>query len=224
MQVGDSISCAVYDVEAGGVPLLTQRLPEEADDELAELADEMDQVGPSSQGVGCRVLSQGLGFRVLSQGLGFRVGVQGVAAVAAPASGWDWLKVGKVCSAAVKSCADTCAVAPPTMLTRLVGAVAAPVPVLLCAALAPQIEDIDEISDALLIQGLWAAAEQVDEDEEGPAPNADVVMEELAPLQVRGTPVMLPAVLCMMLYPKCVPRQHESHGCTSPVDGTACSM
>lgn len=43
-QVGDSISCAVYDVEAGGVPLLTQRLVEEADDELAELAEELDQV------------------------------------------------------------------------------------------------------------------------------------------------------------------------------------
>lgn len=43
-QVGDTISCAVYDVEAGGVPLLTQRLPEEPDDELAELAEEMDQV------------------------------------------------------------------------------------------------------------------------------------------------------------------------------------
>jgi hypothetical protein len=56
--------------------------------------------------------------------------------------------------------------------------------VLLCAAAALQIEDIEEISDALLIQGLWAAAEQVDEDEDGPAPNADVLMEELAPLQV----------------------------------------
>jgi hypothetical protein len=54
------------------------------------------------------------------------------------------------------------------------------------AARASQIQDIDEISDALLIQGLWAAAEQVDEDEEGPAPNADAMMEELAPLQVCG--------------------------------------
>ena len=54
LQVGDSISCAVYDVEAGGVPLLTQRLPEEADDELAELAEEMDQVG-SACGAGWRV-------------------------------------------------------------------------------------------------------------------------------------------------------------------------
>lgn len=51
VQVGDSISCAVYDVEEGGVPLLTQRLPEEADDELAELAEEMDQV-QGDQGVG----------------------------------------------------------------------------------------------------------------------------------------------------------------------------
>jgi predicted RNA-binding protein with RPS1 domain len=43
-KVGDSISCAVFDVEEGGVPALTQRLPEEADDELAELAEEMDQI------------------------------------------------------------------------------------------------------------------------------------------------------------------------------------
>jgi hypothetical protein len=35
----------VYDVEDGGKPLLTQRLADEADDELAELAAEMDQVG-----------------------------------------------------------------------------------------------------------------------------------------------------------------------------------
>lgn len=52
LQVGDSIACAVYDVEAGGVPLLTQRLPEEADDELAELAEEMDQVSAGRPG-GC---------------------------------------------------------------------------------------------------------------------------------------------------------------------------
>jgi hypothetical protein len=43
---------------------------------------------------------------------------------------------------------------------------------------------VDEISDALLIQGLWAAAEAVDEDEDGPAENADIMLEELAPLQV----------------------------------------
>ena len=41
------------------------------------------------------------------------------------------------------------------------------------------------MSDALLIQGLWAAAEAVDEDEDGPAENADLLLEELAPLQVR---------------------------------------
>jgi hypothetical protein len=51
-QVGDSISCAVFDVEAGGVPVLTQRLPEEADDELAELAEEMDQVGQAGRSCG----------------------------------------------------------------------------------------------------------------------------------------------------------------------------
>lgn len=44
LQVGDSISCAVFDVLEGGKPVLTQRLPEEADDELAELAEELDQV------------------------------------------------------------------------------------------------------------------------------------------------------------------------------------
>jgi hypothetical protein len=36
-QVGDSISCFVMDVE-DGTPLLTQRLTEEADNELAEFA------------------------------------------------------------------------------------------------------------------------------------------------------------------------------------------
>jgi hypothetical protein len=36
-QVGDSISCFVMDVE-DGTPLLTQRLAEDADDELAEFA------------------------------------------------------------------------------------------------------------------------------------------------------------------------------------------
>jgi len=53
LQVGDSISCAVFDVLEGGKPVLTQRLPEEADDELAELAEELDQVsrvyGPCHQ-------------------------------------------------------------------------------------------------------------------------------------------------------------------------------
>lgn len=32
------------------MPLLTQRLPEEPDDELAELAEEMDQVGGVQEG------------------------------------------------------------------------------------------------------------------------------------------------------------------------------
>jgi hypothetical protein len=34
----------VVDVEEGGVPVLTQRLPLEADDELADLAAQLDQV------------------------------------------------------------------------------------------------------------------------------------------------------------------------------------
>jgi hypothetical protein len=42
------------------------------------------------------------------------------------------------------------------------------------------------MSDALLVQGLWAAAEAFDEDEDGPAENADLLLEELAPLEVRG--------------------------------------
>lgn len=50
---------------------------------------------------------------------------------------------------------------------------------------AVQIDDVDAISDALLIQGLWAAAEAVDEDEDGPAENADLLLEQLAPLNVR---------------------------------------
>jgi hypothetical protein len=86
VQVGDSISCVVYDVEAGGIPLLTQRLPEEADDELAELADEMDQVGLWFRGMGFQAWGLGLGV----QGMGLRAwgsahgvlgpGVQGVTA------------------------------------------------------------------------------------------------------------------------------------------------
>lgn len=47
------------------------------------------------------------------------------------------------------------------------------------------------MSDALLIEGLWAAEEAVDEDEDGPAENADVMLEEVAPLQVSGTAVGL---------------------------------
>eukprot|EP00879_Flechtneria_rotunda_P012753 GHRR01013317.1.p1 GENE.GHRR01013317.1~~GHRR01013317.1.p1 ORF type:complete len:992 (+),score=471.36 GHRR01013317.1:234-3209(+) len=41
-KVGDAISAFVFDVEAGK-PMLTQRLPEEADDELAELAQVMEE-------------------------------------------------------------------------------------------------------------------------------------------------------------------------------------
>lgn len=49
VQVGDSISCIVYDVEEGGRPLLTQRLLEEADDELADLAEQLEQVGDNNR-------------------------------------------------------------------------------------------------------------------------------------------------------------------------------
>jgi hypothetical protein len=66
----------------------------------------------------------------------------------------------------------------------------APVAAAAAAAWCPQIDDVDEMSDALLIQGLWAAAEAVDEDEDGPAENADVMLEELAPLQVRALLVL----------------------------------
>jgi len=41
LQEGDSISCFVFDVEEGR-PLLTQRLPEDGDDELAELAEALE--------------------------------------------------------------------------------------------------------------------------------------------------------------------------------------
>lgn len=61
-KVGDSISCAVFDVEEGGRPLLTQRLPEDADDELAELVEEMDQVGLWWWGLWC-LWDHGLGCR-----------------------------------------------------------------------------------------------------------------------------------------------------------------
>jgi len=87
-KVGDSISCAVFDVLEGGKPVLTQRLPEEADDELAELAEELDQF-----------------------------------------------------------------------------------------------DNVDDMSDALLIEGLWAAEEAVNEDEDEPAENADVMLEQVAPLK-----------------------------------------
>lgn len=40
------------------------------------------------------------------------------------------------------------------------------------------------MSDALLIQGLWAAEEAMDDEEGEPADNADVTLEELAPLDV----------------------------------------
>eukprot|EP00775_Hariotina_reticulata_P014819 gene14819-15000_t len=42
-KVGDSISCFVFDVEDGR-PLLTQRLPEDGDDELAELAEALEDL------------------------------------------------------------------------------------------------------------------------------------------------------------------------------------
>lgn len=40
MQVGDSVSCFVFDVE-NGQPMLTQRLPEDADDDFAAIAGEL---------------------------------------------------------------------------------------------------------------------------------------------------------------------------------------
>lgn len=44
MQVGDAISCFVYDVE-DGAPLLTQRAADEADEELAALAAALEESG-----------------------------------------------------------------------------------------------------------------------------------------------------------------------------------
>lgn len=46
-----------------------------------------------------------------------------------------------------------------------------------------QFEDADDISDALLIQGMWAASEAVAEDGEEQE-NGDVLLEELDPRQV----------------------------------------
>jgi hypothetical protein len=136
LQVGDSISCAVYDVEAGGVPLLTQRLPEEADDELAELADEMDQVGSGGSCVfGSCLGVEGLQFRVLGSGWGRRVEVEGWGAglgFSLPQPSSHWLGVARVAfgTADVWRRAAACAVCA-ALLTCFARAAAAPVPVLL---------------------------------------------------------------------------------------------
>eukprot|EP00878_Enallax_costatus_P004608 GHUV01004852.1.p1 GENE.GHUV01004852.1~~GHUV01004852.1.p1 ORF type:complete len:557 (+),score=249.71 GHUV01004852.1:74-1744(+) len=46
-KVGDSISCFVFDVE-DGQPMLTQRLPDEADDDFAAVAELLEETEPES--------------------------------------------------------------------------------------------------------------------------------------------------------------------------------